>query len=267
MAEWSDLGLLPYREALEIQKGMAKRRADGEIPDTILFCQHHPIIHFSANSILNSFSEYLFQEMRAEKRYDKIEEDDIISFLKDKGIDFGRNIRGGGGAYIGPGQVVVYPIVDYENITGSRAGIGRYKDMIDEIMKDVLEDFGIDARIYRNSDHLDMPDDRNDRKDVWVMKDDKPYKLGGKTIITSNNIAYHGFCFYLDKKSTEGFKYVNPCGHTSDELGIENVENCLGKKVSHDEFKQDILKAIKNRFGYEAIERSEKIPAYKGLSE
>ncbi|MFP4117449.1 MAG: lipoyl protein ligase domain-containing protein [Candidatus Woesearchaeota archaeon] len=255
IASWSDLGQLPYSKALDIQIKLSQKRQDEEIPDTILICQHDPIIHFSSNIKLNSFSQELIDDMRKEGYSSEISQDDVLRFLSHKGIDFGRNTRGGGGAYVGPGQLVIYPVVDYEKIVNTRFGVNEYKNVIDEIMKDTLVSYGIDAEIFRNSDYIDTPNDRDDRKDVWVMKEDKPYKLGGKTIITSNNIAYHGFCIYKDRRGIEGFRYVDPCGHTSDELGILSMEDLTKEKISHDDLREKVLNIIKKRFNYESLEK------------
>lgn len=258
IASWSDLGILNYSDAFELQKDLAKRRADEKIHDTILICQHRPIIHFSANSVLNSFSKYLFDEMKEKGYSDKISERDVIDYLNRTGIEFGRSTRGGGGAYIGPGQIVVYPVVDYEKITGSKFGINQYKNLIDEVMRDVINSYGVDAQILKNSDFIEVSDERSDRKDVWVLKDNRPYKLGGKTIITSRNVAYHGFCFYLDKEGISGFKYVNPCGHTDEELGVECMENLVGRKIDYEDFKQNVLNVLEERFAYTSLSEVDK---------
>jgi lipoate-protein ligase B len=120
-------------------------------------------------------------------------------------------------------------------------------------MNNVLRSYGLDTHIA-NDIRKDDPDAfKRDRKDVWLEKENVHYKLGGKGIHTSGPVAYHGFNFYVKKGSTFGFKFVNPCGYTNDELKTTSVEEALGKEISMDDFKKSVLYEIKSQFKYDQI--------------
>jgi lipoate-protein ligase B len=248
-AEWIDLGTTDYEETFKLQEYLAEKRKMGEIGDTILITEHLPLVNFGSANMHNKFSKELIDEVGTP------DERKIINYLSEKGVSFNKSERGGGSTYIGPGQLVFYPIVNYENIVNRPLGIGNYKYLIDEIMADSLKQVGIDAQVFKVTENLgeDGDNKRRDRKDVWITENGMYYKLGGKGIHASGAVAYHGFNFYLDDKSTNGFWYIDPCGYTKDELGVKSVGGVLGKDIDRNFFRDIVLGKMKNGFGYDEL--------------
>jgi lipoyl(octanoyl) transferase len=93
----SQLGLVPYDEALELQRRLRDRRAAGEIPDQLLVLEHPPV----------------YTKGKRTEASDLPMPDD---WYLERGIDVVDTDRGGRVTYHGPGQLVAYPIMAVERV-------------------------------------------------------------------------------------------------------------------------------------------------------
>jgi lipoyl(octanoyl) transferase len=84
------LGLVPYLDALALQRATAAARLAGTIPDVLLLCEHPPVITLGRSAK----AEHL---------------------LTRRGVDVHEVERGGDVTFHGPGQLVGYPILDLTN--------------------------------------------------------------------------------------------------------------------------------------------------------
>ncbi len=87
-----ELGLVPYREAWELQQQLVAGRQDGTLPDTVIMLEHPAVYTLGRRA---SDANVLLDERQ----------------LSAAGIDVVPVDRGGDVTYHGPGQLVVYPIV------------------------------------------------------------------------------------------------------------------------------------------------------------
>src|SRR4051812_42464733 len=88
------LGLVPYAEALDLQRRVARARISGEIPeDVLLLVEHPPVVTLG----------------RSTKAGNLLASADT---LMQQGVDLFEVERGGDVTFHGPGQLVGYPIVD-----------------------------------------------------------------------------------------------------------------------------------------------------------
>jgi len=112
----SDLGRIAYDRGLEIQREHARRRAAGEIGDTLLLCEHPPVITLGTNAAETDVHAPTAPVVRTD--------------------------RGGEATWHGPGQVVGYVICDL-----ARRGrdVHRFCRDLEEIMLRALLDLGIRA--------------------------------------------------------------------------------------------------------------------------
>jgi len=114
------------------------------------------------------------------------------AFLKTSGIQVIQVERGGDITYHGPGQMVIYPILDLDR---QRLGITELVFMLEEIMIRVSESLGVQAT-------------RNPRnRGVWVG--DK--KLGSVGLAVRKGISFHGIALNVNLSMTP-FKWIHPCG-------------------------------------------------------
>lgn len=92
LCEVRRLGLVPYREAWELQKRLAAERAAGSIPDTLLLLEHPHTYTLGRSGHIENL--LLTEDQRTER-----------------GVTVEWVDRGGDITYHGPGQLVGYPIL------------------------------------------------------------------------------------------------------------------------------------------------------------
>jgi lipoyl(octanoyl) transferase len=167
------LGMVPYREALAMQMGIAVRRQAGELPDTLLLLEHPPVYTRGRRSRPGELT---------------LGED----FYRARGIEVVPTDRGGRVTYHGPGQLVGYPIVGVTDV------IAHLRTAEDAIVAALAEE-GLRAR--------SRPQDGADYTGVWV-EDRKIASLG---VHVSRGVSTHGFAVNVDV-DLEPFSWVVACG-------------------------------------------------------
>jgi lipoate-protein ligase B len=100
--------------------------------------------------------------------------------------------RGGDVTYHGPGQMVVYPILNLKEY-GYR--LIRYVGQLEEIVLCVLKDYGIDGR----RDPLN--------RGVWVDEE----KIASVGVAIKRWVSFHGFSLNYET-DLKYFELINPCG-------------------------------------------------------
>src|SRR5688572_472027 len=90
----ADLGTLPYAEALELQRAVARRRISGDIgQDVLLLVEHPPVVTLGRTAkVANLVASH--------------------ELLAAQGVGLFEVERGGDVTFHGPGQLVGYPIID-----------------------------------------------------------------------------------------------------------------------------------------------------------
>lgn len=126
--------------------------------------------------------------------------------------------RGGQVTYHGPGQLVVYPLL---NLKRRGLGVRPLVTLLEQTMIDTLAYYGIDALA------------RPEAPGVYV--DGK--KIGSIGVRIRNNCCYHGLSLNNAMDLTP-FKFINPCGYA----GLEVTQLAdLGVAVGHDELAERVL--------------------------
>ncbi|MCF6247010.1 MAG: lipoyl(octanoyl) transferase LipB [Desulfobacula sp.] len=173
-AVFIDLKTMDYGRALSLQAQTVQSKIkDQYIADHIFFVEHPCVFTLG-------------------KRGGK--ENLIVSndFLTSKQIDIIRTDRGGNITYHGPGQAVLYPIVDLEK---NKIGVKDFVHGLEEIMKLTALDFGVKA-------------DRDQRNHgLWVGDS----KLGSVGISIKKGVSFHGLAMNIFPDLTP-FSWINPCG-------------------------------------------------------
>ncbi len=169
-----DLGLNDYAEVYKLQQILVAGRRDGVlVNDLFLVTEHHSVFTLGRRGGAENL---------------------VVSkeFLLEKNIQIVQIERGGDITYHGPGQLVVYPIIDLR-----KAGLGvtDYVYMLEEVMVKLAAGCDVDA----------VRDSRN--HGVWVAGK----KLGSVGIAIRHGITFHGFAFNVNLSLTP-FSWVNPCG-------------------------------------------------------
>ena len=113
---------MPYGDALELQRDIARERISGAIPqDVLLLLEHPPVVTLG----------------RGAKEKNLVASPD---FLQSKGVEVFEVERGGDVTFHGPGQLVGYPIIDLKR---HREDLHWYLRKIEEALINSLADYGI----------------------------------------------------------------------------------------------------------------------------
>ncbi|MBI1800738.1 MAG: lipoyl(octanoyl) transferase LipB, partial [Chloroflexi bacterium] len=168
-----NLGVMPYAQALDLQRRLCAERKRGEGEDTLLLLEHPPVITLGRRA--QSSNILASPELLA--RHD---------------IEVFQVERGGDVTYHGPGQLVGYPILDLRNF---RQDVRWYISSLAEVLVRTLEGFGVSGA-YR----ADLPG-------VWVG-DEKVVAIGARI---ENWVTYHGFAFNVCTDMAH-WEMIVPCG-------------------------------------------------------
>jgi len=183
---------MPYGEALELQRSIARDRISGAISqDVLLLLEHPPVVTLGRSS--------------KEKHLVASPE-----FLQGQGVELFEVERGGDVTYHGPGQLVGYPIVDLKR---HRQDLHWYLRKLEEVLINTLADYGI-------------PGERNTSfTGVWT----RGRKIASIGVHARDWVTWHGFALNVTTDLSY-FDLIVPCGingvvmtSIARELGAEEV--------------------------------------------
>jgi lipoyl(octanoyl) transferase len=196
---------MSYGEALEIQKKVLEELLLGG-PETLLLVQHPPILTLGA-----SFREENL--LRSEAEYRRL------------GIDVVRTDRGGDVTYHGPGQLVVYPIVDL-----SRRGrdLHRYLRTLEQAAIETLASLGVAGE--RNPVNTG----------VWVGN----RKVCAIGIKVRRWATLHGLALNCDVDLAP-YQTIVPCGIRGD-FGVTSLSQELDRTVTVAEVQPHLVAALQS---------------------
>ncbi len=169
----SDLGLIDYKKAWDLQKELFEERQNS-VKDDILLLLEHP---------------HTYTLGKTADRSNLIGNDE---FLRKKNISVYDIDRGGDITYHGPGQIVGYPIL---NLAFWEKDTGKYLRGLEEIIIRVCRDYGVDCS--RKEKYTG----------VWI-EDRKICAIGIKV---KNWITMHGFALNVNTDLSL-FDGIIPCG-------------------------------------------------------
>ena len=186
------LGRLGYGEALEMQRGIARERISGAIPqDVLLLVEHPPVVTLG----------------RASKEKHLVASPE---FLQSKGVELFEVERGGDVTFHGPGQLVGYPIIDLKR---HRLDLHWYLRKIEEALINTLADYGITGE--RNTAFTG----------VWT----RGKKIASIGVHAREWVTWHGFALNV-ATDLSYFDLIIPCGidgvvmtSIARELGSEQI--------------------------------------------
>ena len=162
------------------------------------------------------------------KDVEKIAKSSLIrEIIKKNEIKIVKTNRGGKTTYHGPGQRIVYFMID---LNSKQKDIRKFITIIEQSLIDFLSIYNINATTFK------------DRVGIWVTgkdgkKFDKEEKIGAIGLRLQKWITYHGLSFNI-KPDMKKYEYINACGlenfkNTSlYELGIEIDEKSFDAKYS-----------------------------------
>jgi lipoyl(octanoyl) transferase len=182
------LGLVPYADGLELQRGLVEDRKADRIPDTLLLLQHPHVLTIG---------------VKKDGRSHILAPQDRLSAL---GVDVFETGRGGDVTYHGPGQLVGYPIID---LNPDRRDVHRYVRDLEEVMIRVCATYGLAADRVKGF------------SGAWIGDE----KIGAIGVRISRWITSHGFAFNVTT-DINFFNLIVPCGIA--DRGVTSLAARLG---------------------------------------
>jgi lipoate-protein ligase B len=209
----TEIPMIEYTEAWDLQVRLVSARKGRNIDkDMVLLLEHPPVFTLGRRGGRENLS---------------VSED----ILKREGISVFQVERGGNITFHGPGQLIVYPIID---LNEARLSVTDYVERLEEVMILVAADWGI--RCQRN------PLNRG----VWVANK----KLGSIGIAIRKGISFHGAALNVNL-SLRPFSWINPCGLQG--IGMTSLEQELGQRLSMDQVRLRVKRHIETVFGIELV--------------
>jgi len=185
-----ELGLVDYDRTRLIQLQLVDKRIDGRITDTFIFVEHPPTITIGRGARDNNI---LVSE----------------ESLKQRSVHVCEVERGGDVTFHGPGQQVIYPIIDLEQ---RGRDLHRFLRDLEEVVINFLGNYDLSGERIPG------------KTGVWVS-DKKICAIG---IAVKRWVSYHGLALNLCTDLSY-FNLINPCGLPS--CTVTSLESLTGIPV------------------------------------
>lgn len=224
--QFIDLGLIDYQKAWDYQtelfnKILAVKSQNRDLPESeqkvtdnyLLFCEHPHV--------------YTLGKSGDEKNL-VIPAADLSSI----GASFYQINRGGDITYHGPGQIVVYPIIDLENFF---TDIHQYMRLLEESVIGALKNLGVEAGRIKGL------------TGVWLDVDSpaKARKICAMGVKTSRWVTMHGLALNVNTDMNY-FNHIVPCGIS--DKAVTSVEKELGEPQPIERAKELLKQQIVSLF-------------------
>jgi lipoyl(octanoyl) transferase len=195
----------PYADVVALQEKLVADVIGGE-EEQLLFCEHAPVYTLGSSA----------------------KESDVLHINDIPVVHTG---RGGQVTYHGPGQRVVYPIIDLKN---------RGRD----IRKYICD---LQNWLINTLAHLDVEAYSRDEVGVWVDIDGKPHKIAAIGVRVRKWVTFHGIALNVSP-NLEHFKGIIPCGLAG--VGVTSLAD-LGKETDLNKIDHLLQQAFSHKFNVE----------------
>ena len=203
------LGLVPYADALALQKELVEERRHGRIGDVLLLVEHPHVLTLG---------------VRADGGRSHILVPDET--LASRGVAVHETGRGGDITYHGPGQIVGYPIID---LNPDRRDVHRYVRDLEDVLIRVMADYGLSGERVEGL------------TGVWVGGE----KVAAIGVRIARWITSHGFALNVTT-DLDYFNLIVPCGIA--DRGVTSLSKLLGRVVDRREVEDRIVQRFTDVF-------------------
>ena len=194
---FKSLGVVNYHEALDLMKSHIQQ---ADFNNEIWLLEHPPIFTLGTAADQNHI-------------------------LDAKDIPVVQSDRGGEVTYHGPGQLVIYFLLDVKKLN---FGPKKLVSTIQEFVKNLLADLSIDCNFVEGA------------PGVYVDKK----KIASIGLRISKGKSYHGISINFDMDLSP-FKQINPCGYEG--LEVTQIKD-LNKHVSKLQLEKMVINLLKSTF-------------------
>jgi len=230
---YHNLGRLGYQPSLELQKKLVDNHlldssssstsSSSSIKDVILLVEHDPVYTIGLRD--KTYSEP--QQRRLEAH----------------GAEFHRTDRGGLITFHGPGQLVVYPILNLR-LTPFQPSVRWYVCRLESTVIELCKTFH------------DLPAKRTEHTGIWVGND----KIAALGIHNRRGIVSHGLALNCDT-DLRWYDHIVPCGISDPSKWVTSLTKETGRSVGVEEATSQYLTCFEKVFGC----RLEELPSLEGI--
>lgn len=192
-----NLGKVDYADCLNAMQAFTAERTS-ETEDEIWFCEHPPV----------------FTQGRHGKKEHILHQTDIPVIQTD---------RGGQVTYHGPGQVIMYFLIDLKRMS---TGPKQLVCAIESAVIATLKDYQVRAERWPS------------RPGIYVQN----AKIASLGLRIKQGKSYHGLSLNFDMDLTP-FQYINPCGY-------QDLAMCMLKTLAPQAIKLDIEQQLFHHFNH-----------------
>lgn len=212
-AECRDLGRTNYKQCWDYQQALfgkvsAEKGSSEDAAGYLLLTEHNPVYTLGKSG----------------KTQNLLVGRERLAAL---GAEYYHIDRGGDITFHGPGQLVVYPILDLEKL---EIGLKDYIAALEQAVIRTVARYGVAAgRIAGASG-------------VWIgSENDRPRKICAIGVRASRYVTMHGLA--LNVSTDLGwFDHINPCGFT--DRDVTSLERETGRTVPMEEVKASIVEFL-----------------------
>jgi lipoyl(octanoyl) transferase len=212
-----NLGLVPYGEALDLQRSLAGAVSQGTIPDTVLLLEHPPVVTLGRRTEL----------------------DREVHIPESADVEVHETDRGGKSTFHGPGQLVCYPILDLKR---HGKDVRKYVRDLEGCLVGTLAAFGLAG------------DRIEGLTGIWMPPRDGmgPRKIASIGVRVSRWVTTHGYALNVDLDPAPFTQWITACG--LEDAAFTTVARELGRPVTVDETRAPALEALAEVFELELEE-------------
>jgi lipoyl(octanoyl) transferase len=203
------LGLVPYADALALQRSLVEERRQGRIGDVLLLVEHPHVLTLGVRG--DGGRSHILA---------------AADVLTARGVDVHETGRGGDITYHGPGQLVGYPIID---LKPDRCDVHRYVRDLEEVLIRVAADYGVTAGRVAGL------------TGVWVGEE----KVAAIGVRIARWITSHGFALNV-ATDLDYFNLIVPCGIA--DRGVTSLSKLLGRRVDREEVEDHVVQRFSEVF-------------------
>jgi lipoate-protein ligase B len=206
---YKDLGCLDFLEALSWQERLLELK-QGECTADILLLVEHPHVYTLGRGGKES------------------------NVLAPQDVPVRRTSRGGDVTYHGPGQLVIYPIVDLRSKL--RKDVHRYVRNLEETAIETLRDFEL------------VSSRRRPYTGIWI----EDRKIAAVGLAVRRGITYHGLALNVNTDLSY-FDRIIPCGLTW--AAVTSMARELGTEQNAERVKESFIGHFAELLGYDDVKR------------
>jgi lipoyl(octanoyl) transferase len=223
--QFIDLGLIDYQQAWDYQtdlfnKNLEIKKQNRDLPSNeqritnnhLIFCEHPHVYTLGKNG---------------DEKNLLIKKEDLHTIQ----ASYYAINRGGDITYHGPGQLVVYPVIDLENFF---TDIHQYMRLLEEAVIQTLQEFQISAGRIKGL------------TGVWIdFENGAPRKICALGVKTSRWVTMHGLAFNVNT-DLNYFNHIVPCG--IDDKAVTSLQKEMGARLPMEQVKSILKEKIISLF-------------------